>query len=66
MPAKKYYVTLTAQQRQQCEVVARSYKHSDRERKRARILLLADTERGEGGLPDDAICSQTPACLLTV
>lgn len=66
MPAKKHYVTLTAHQRQQCEVVARSYKHSDRERKRAKILLLADTEREGGGLPDDAICSQTHACLLTV
>jgi len=66
MPAKKHHVTLTPEQRQHCEVVARSYKHSDRERKRARILLLADTQRAEGGLPDDAICHQAHACLLTV
>lgn len=66
MPAKKHHVTLSEEQRQRVEIVARSYKHSERERKRARILLLADTNRTEGALPDEAICQQTKACLLTV
>lgn len=66
MPAKKHHVTLTPEQRQDAEIVARSYKHSDRERKRARILLLADTNREGGALADDAIRQQTDACLLTV
>lgn len=66
MPAKKHHVTLSDEQRQRVEILARSYKHSERERKRARILLLADTNREEGALPDEAICQQTKACLLTV
>lgn len=66
MPAKKYHVTLTSEQRQQCEIVARSYKHSDRERKRARILLLADTKREGGNLPDELIVAQVKVCALTV
>lgn len=66
MPAKTHHVTLSDEQRQKVEIVARSYKHSERERKRARILLLADTHREEGGLPDEAICQQAQACLLTV
>lgn len=66
MPAKKYHVTLTAEQRGQCEIVARSYKHSERERKRAKILLLADTEREEGRLRDDLIARQVKTCKLTV
>src|SRR5687767_8477499 len=66
MPAKKHHVTLSDEQRQKVEIVARSYKHSDRERKRAKILLLADTNRADGALPDEAICQQSKACLLTV
>jgi putative transposase len=66
MPAKKYHVTLTADQRQHCEVVARSYKHSERERKRARILLLADTEWEDGSLRDELIVAQVKVCALTV
>jgi hypothetical protein len=66
MPAKKHHVVLTQEQRQQVEIAARSNKRSLRERTRARILLLADTDRPEGGLPDDAICQEVRACLLTV
>ena len=58
MPAKKYHVTLTPEQRQRAEIVARSYKHSERERKRARILLLADTSQATGAWPDEAIEQQ--------
>lgn len=42
MPAKKYIIALTPEERQQIEIVARSYRHSARERSRAKILLLAD------------------------
>lgn len=66
MPARKYVVALSEEQRQKVEIIARSYKHSERERTRARILLLADTKRPEGGLPDAAICEQLTVCDVTV
>ena len=55
MPAKLHHVNLTPEQRQKVEIIARSYKHSERERKRARILLLADTSREEGACKDSDI-----------
>ena len=58
MPAKLHHVTLTPEQRQKVEVIARSYKHSDRERKRARILLLADTSSEEAACTDAQISEQ--------
>ena len=66
MPAKKYHVTLTDEQRQQVEIIARSYKHSQRERQRAKILLLADTNRPEGTSKDALIAQQVGVCGLTV
>jgi hypothetical protein len=66
MPAKKHHVTLTEEQRQKAQIVARSYKHSDRERKRARILLLADTNRAEGACQDAFIEQEVGVCNATV
>jgi len=66
MSAKKYAVTLTPEQRERIESVARSYKHSERERRRARILLLADTSQATGGITDEAIRTQVPVCQATV
>ena len=66
LPAKKYHVTLTAEQRQRAEIVARSYKHSERERKRAQILLLTDTSAHDAAQKDEQIASQVGVCLLTV
>ena len=66
MPAKKHHVTLTSEQREQVEIVARSYKHSERERKRARILLLADTSAEAGAAPDAEIERQVGVCNATV
>jgi hypothetical protein len=66
MPAKKYHVTLTGEQRHKAEIVARSYKHSARERSRARVLLLADTNQTDGACQDAAICEQIGLCALTV
>ncbi len=66
MPAKKHHVSLTPEQREQTEIVARSYKHSERERKRARILLLADSQRPEGASKDAAIVAQVNVSLIMV
>ena len=66
MPAKKHHVTLTQEQRERVEIVARSYKHSERERTHAHILLLADAHAPEGAAKDDTITAQVSVCLLTV
>ena len=66
MPAKKYTVTLTSEQRQQVEIVARSYKHSELERKRARVLLLADTPAEQRGPSDETIRQEVKLSSITV
>ncbi len=66
MPAKKHHVMLTPEQREQVEIIARSYKHSERERKRARILLLADCNQPEGASKDEAIAAQVGVALIMV
>jgi hypothetical protein len=66
MPAKLHHVTLTPELRQKIEVVARSYKHSERERKRARILLLADTAREEGACTDVQVGQQIGVSTVMV
>ncbi len=66
MSAKKHIVTLTPEQRTQLQSLTHNYKHTDRERTRARILLLADTNGESGGLSDAAICAQVGVCSLTV
>ena len=62
MPTPKYTVALTDQQRQQIQIVARSYRHSARERSRAQILLLADQNREAGALNTRQI-AQEMQCL---
>lgn len=66
MPTKKHHVTLSEEQRNKVEIVARSYKHSERERKRARILLLADANRTEGAQKDAQIEQEVGVCNATV
>ena len=66
MPAKLHHVTLTPELRQKVEVVARSYKHSERERKRARILLLADTASEEGACTDVQVGQQIGVSTVMV
>ena len=66
MPAKKHHVTLTPDQRERVEIIARSYKHSQRERNRARILLLCDTCQEEGACQDARIEQQVGVCNATV
>lgn len=58
VPAKLHHVSLTPEQRQKVEIIARSYKHSKRERNRANILLLADTSREDGACKDADIAEQ--------
>jgi hypothetical protein len=71
MSAKKHHVTLTEEQRQQLTCQSLSQKGSLRERKRARILLLADEgpfhEPLQGGASTDVwIAKQVRACPHTV
>jgi hypothetical protein len=66
MPAKIHHVTLTSEQRERVEIIARSYKHSERERRRARILLLADTRVGQPAAKDADISAQVGVCQPTV
>ena len=68
MPAKKYLIALTQEERQQLEKVARSNRRSIREKTRARTLLLADTEcpAPHGGQKDGAIAKQLRCASLTV
>ncbi len=66
MSAKKYHVSLTKTQREELTRWSKSQRHSERERKRARILLLAD-EAKEGGADKDAhIAAQVKVAPLTV
>lgn len=71
MSAKKHHVTLSEDQRHQLTRQSVSQRSSLRERKRARILLLADEgpfqEAQEGGTPADAlIAKQVHVCPHTV
>ena len=66
MPAKKYLVALTQEERQQLQKVAQSNRRSVREKTRARILLLADTHGKDGSLKDAQIAGQLRCTSLTV
>lgn len=66
MPAKQFVVALSEEQRLKVEIIARSDKHSERERTRAKILLLADTHCEDGGHGDAVICEQLKTCNATV
>lgn len=66
MPAKKFTVALTREERQKLDVIARSHRRSLRERTRARILLLADIG-SEGTSQNDAEIARQVRCQpLTV
>ena len=66
MPARKYHVALTPEERSQIEIVARSYHHSSRERIRAKVLLMSDTQREGGPLKDGQIAQDLQCHILTV
>lgn len=58
MSAKKYHVSLTETEREELTRWSKSQRRSERERKRARILLLAD-EAQEGGAKKDSDIAQS-------
>jgi hypothetical protein len=62
MPAKKYIIALTPEERQQIEIVARSYRHSARERSRAKILLLADQNQPDSCQRKDREIAEQLGC----
>lgn len=66
MPAKKYHVALSEEQHHELEIIARSQRRSQRERNRAKILLLADTNQEQGACKDEVIAAQVGVCSLTV
>ena len=66
MPAKKYYVRLTETEREEATRWSKSQRRSERERKRARILLLADETQERGPLTDAEIAVQLKVDSLTV
>ena len=66
MSAKKYHVSLTEAERTELLRLSKSQRHSERERKRARILLLADEAKEGGADKDAAIAQQVKVAPLTV
>ena len=66
MPAKKYHVRLTPQDRDELAVWSRSRHHSELEKMRARILLLADDAQEGGPATDAQIAAQLKIDALTV
>ena len=66
MPAKKYYVRLTESEREEATRWSKSQRRSERERKRARILLLADEAQESGPCSDAEIAVQVKVDALTV
>ncbi len=69
MPAKKYIVKLSPEEREQLEKASQSNRRSVREKTRARILLLADTadtREETAGLKDSAIAKRLRCAPLTV
>jgi|SRR6185295_5920023 len=61
MPAKKYHIQLTNEERFMLEQMLRRGKHSARKLTRARILLKADL-----GLRDEDIAQEIDTCIPTV
>lgn len=61
MPAKKYHIELTDEERSVLEQMLRRGKHSARKLTRARILLKADF-----GLRDEDIARELDTCIPTV
>ena len=66
MSAKKYHVSLTEAERVELTRLSKSQRHSERERKRARILLLADEAQEGGAAKDAAIAERIKVAPLTV
>ncbi len=67
--AKKYIIALTSAEREALEQVSGSHRRSPREKQRARILLLSDTQQlpEQGGSRiDEEIVARLGCSMLTV
>lgn len=64
MPAKVHHIRLSPEERQALEQVSASNRKSEREKKRARILLLCDSNLSfeQGGSRSDAQVAQELRC----
>ena len=66
MPKKKYIVTLTAEERSQLEELTKKGKAAAYKVNHARIMLLADTNRIEGGWKDEVISQALNISVATI
>jgi hypothetical protein len=66
MPAKKYKITLTTEEREELRALVNKGKGNARRIKRAHILLLADENQPDGGWKDAAIAKALNAASRTV
>ena len=66
MPAKRYRVTLTDEERADLSAIVNKGKGNARRMTRSRILLLADEKRGEGGWKDTDIVQALGVSQRTV
>ena len=66
MPAKIYRVTLTDEEREELTAIANKGKGNARRMRRARLLLLADENRCDGGWKDEDIAQALSAHRRTV
>lgn len=69
MPAKQYLIQLSPDERAQLEQESSNHRRSMREKTRARILLLSDTNYSRlegGGLNDQEIAARLQVNVLTV
>lgn len=66
MRPKTYHVLLSAAQRAELTTFCHSYHHSERERKRARILLLADEAQEGGAKSDKEVAAQVKVSVPMV
>ena len=66
MPAKKYVVSLTAEERKQLEQLTKTGKAPAYKINHARILLKADSNQEGGGWTDKAICQALDVSVSTI
>jgi len=66
MPAKRYKVTLTKEEREGLIALVNKGKGQARRLRRARILLMADEDQAGGGWKDDDIAKALKASVRTV
>lgn len=66
MRPKTYHVTLSAEQRAELTTFCHCYRHSQRERNRAHVLLLADEAQENGPKSDKEIAAQLKVSLPMV